>query len=88
MSALTFNLFLREQLLFPKKQADLCLCPGLVGHKHPRVDLGAMKHQYMVNIDVKSPVRQVLFPPNKHEGKTKPETEQLRNICQMSSEDD
>lgn len=66
ISVLTFNLFLCEWLLFPKEQADLGLRPGLIGHKHPHRDLGVMKHQYMVNIHDKSPVRQVLIPPAKH----------------------
>lgn len=61
---LTFNLF----LLFPKERADLCLRPGLVGHKHPHRYLGVMEHRCMVNIHEKSPVRQVLIPVTKHVG--------------------
>lgn len=68
ISVLTFNLFLRGWLLFPKEQADLGLCPGLVGHKHPHRDLSVMERQCMVNIHDKSPVRQVLIPPTKHGG--------------------
>ena len=68
ISVLTFNLLLREWLLFPKEQADLGVRPGLVGHKHLHRDLGVMERHDMVNIHDKSPVRQVLIPPAKHGG--------------------
>lgn len=56
ISVVTFNLLLWGR--FPQNRLFWGLHPGLVGHNHPHRQRGVMERQHMVNIHVKSPVRQ------------------------------
>lgn len=70
LCAITFYLFLCQWQLFPIEQAKLGVRLDMVGQP-PHRNLGVMERQYMVSIHNKSPVREVLIPPTKHEeGKT------------------